>query len=60
MDATITLKLTVQEFDLIRHAMADSADQYNSIFRDEKATPQVKRAAREKEAQLRLLLNKIQ
>lgn len=59
-EAAITLKLSPREFDMVRESIEESADTLNGIVRDTANAPaDVRRAAREREAQLRDVLAKL-
>jgi hypothetical protein len=58
-EALITLKLTPAEFDLVREAIANDADNDHQIVANATVGADVRRAAREREARLKLLLGKL-
>lgn len=57
MDATVTLKVTPREFDLIREAVTDSQDDAREAQRD--GSPKERTAARQREAEYALLTEKL-
>lgn len=60
MEAQVTIKPSPREFDLVREAIVESADNHNDIVRDTKnADAATRSAARAVEAQLRELLTKL-
>ena len=58
MEAKITITMTPSEFDLVRESISEAVDAHYHIRRDTKDAA-VRRAAVEREAQLRELLVKL-
>jgi hypothetical protein len=59
MDASVNLRTTPQEFDLIREALRDARDVAHAATRDSERTPADRREQREREARLADLLTKL-
>lgn len=59
MDVTVNLKVTPQEFDLLRNAVADAKDRYYQLQSNVETTPVVRQEARELTVKLGDLLTKL-
>ena len=59
MDAAVTLKLSPQEFDLLRAAISEAADKALDIGKNAEVEPAHRRAATAHGAQLKALLERL-
>lgn len=60
MNTKVTVTVNPREFDLLREAVDATANSYEALYsRGSTADPKLKREAREKEAELRVLSGKL-